>query len=210
MIKNIIFDFDGTIADSINLGIELYNELAEKYGFLKINKEDFEYLRNLSVIEKCKALHVPLFKLPVFGIEFMKNYRQALDSLKTFDGINEVIYELKHKGYRLNIISSNSHENVSEFLKKNGIDLFDSIDCINSIFGKDKAIRSFIKKHSVNKEELVYIGDENRDIDACKVNSIKCIAVSWGVDSIELLKRAGPDFIVSSPPEIIGIVGLNH
>jgi len=208
MIKNIVFDFDGTIVDSIDLAVELYNELAEKYRFLKINKEDFEYLRSLSVIEKCKALHVPLYKLPVFGIEFMRNYRKSLGSLKTFDGINEVIIELKGKGYKLNIISSNSHENVSELLKNNNIDLFDSINCISSIFGKDKAIHNFIKKYSLNREELVYIGDENRDVIACKVNQIKVIAVSWGFDSIELLTRARPDFIVNSPPEIVGLIGL--
>lgn len=206
MVNHVIFDFDGTIVDSLNLAVEIYNDLAEKYRFVKISEEDFKYLGNISIAERSKFLQVPFYRLPIFTREFMHNYRKSIDSLQTFAGMNELILELKQKGFKLSIISSNSAENVGEFLRKNKMDIFDVVNCISNIFGKDKAIRRFINKYNLNRAELIYIGDENRDIEACKLNNIKIIAVSWGIDSVELLEGAKPDYIVDSPAEILQLL----
>jgi hypothetical protein len=71
MIKHVIFDFDGTIVDSISLSIELFNELAIKYKFNKIVNDELEYLRSLSFMERCRAVKVPLYRIPMLGIEII-------------------------------------------------------------------------------------------------------------------------------------------
>jgi len=203
MIKHVIFDFDGTIVDSINLSIELFNELADKYKFNKIVYNQLDYLRSLSFIERCRAVKVPLYKIPALGIEITRNYRKIIGKLRIFEGVDDVIHWLKEQGLELSIISSNSNENVRAFLKKNNIYVFDGIYCNRNLFGKEKIIDRFIKKHNLKRDEVIYIGDEYRDVIACKINEIKVIAVSWGYDPPELLVKAGPDFIVDRPPEII-------
>jgi len=203
MIKHVIFDFDGTIVDSISLSIELFNELADKYKFNKIVYNQLDYLRSLSFIERCRAVKVPLYKIPMLGIEITRNYRKIIGELRIFEGVYEVIHWLKEQGLELSIISSNSNENVKAFLKENNIDVFDGIYCSRNLFGKEKIINRFIKKHNLEKDEVIYIGDEYRDIMACKINDVKVIAVSWGYDPPDMLIKAGPDFIVDSPPEII-------
>ncbi len=206
MIRHIIFDFDGTIADSMNLAVELYNRVADRYKFKIIREEEFAYLSNLSILEKCKYLNVSLVQIPRLGIELNKNYNKAVNSIQVCHGIKELIYELKQQNFKLSIISSNSNENIRKFLVKNNLDVFDGIYSAKNIFGKDKAINSFIRKQHLNKEEIIYIGDEYRDIVACKATNIKIISVTWGFDSFEMISSANPDYIVEKPADIMKIL----
>ena len=210
-IRHVIFDFDGTIADSMKLAVELYNQVADKHKFNKIREEEYEYLRSLSILEKCKFLNVSLLQIPRVGNDLYRSYNRAISSIEVFNGIKEVILDLKEKGFKLSIVSSNSSNNIRKFLANNNLDVFDSIYTAKNIFGKGKAINSFIKKHNLRNEELVYIGDEHRDIVASKENKIKVIAVTWGYDSLAMLTQAKPDFIIEKPSEIAAIIiGQNN
>jgi len=209
-IQHVIFDFDGTIADSMKLAVELFNQAAHKYKFNSIKEEAYEYLSGLSILEKCKALNVSLAFIPKVGVEITRSYHRSIGSIPIIDGMKEVILALKQSGYKLSIISSNAGDNIRKFLINNDLDVFDNIYSANNLFGKDKTINSFIKKNNLRKEELVYIGDELRDIVACNANHIKVIAVTWGgYDSLDMLKKANPDYIVNKPSEIIEIIEAN-
>lgn len=84
---------------------------------------------------------------------------------------------------------------IKEVLQNNDLD----------IFGKHTVINSFIKKHNLNKKDVLYIGDELRDIEACKKSKIKIISVTWGFDSCDLLLSGNPDFVAKTPTDIIEI-----
>lgn len=205
-IKHVVFDFDGTIADSLNLVIELMNQVAGKYKFDPIREEDYEYLRSLTLMERCRAVHISLYQIPRIGLELTKTYSRAINSIKAFAGINEMIIKLKKQDLKLSIISSNTSNNIRKFLNNNNLNYFDSVYSSSNLFGKDKAINSFIKKQHLVKEELIYIGDEHRDIVASQANKIKVIAVSWGADSLKILSKSNPDFIVERPSQIVEII----
>lgn len=206
MIKHIIFDFDGTIADSKDSAVRLLNELAEKHKYQKINKEKLEYLRTLSFVDRCKAINLPLYKIPILKLELTKNYRKIINNLEVIKNIDKIILKLKEAGYGVSIISSNSVDNINLFLNNNNIKIFDNIYSSNNLFGKDKTLSNFLNKYNLNKNEVIYIGDEYRDIVACKRTGIKIIAVAWGYDSMELLLKAIPDFFARKPSEIIDII----
>jgi phosphoglycolate phosphatase len=205
--RHIIFDFDGTIADSMKLSIELFNQAAQKYKFKPISEESIEHLYKLSILDKCKALNVSLTSIPRASMEINRSYNRLISLIPLIKGIKEVILDLKQRGYTLSIISSNAGDNIKKFLAANNIDVFDHIYSAKNLFGKDKAISSFIKKNRIKKEEAVYIGDEIRDVVACKANNIKVIAVAWGgFESLDMLTKADPDFLVNDPAEIFAII----
>lgn len=143
MIKHVIFDFDGTIVESRYLTVELLNELAPKYRLRKIKESEYEHLRSLSIPQRCKAINLPFYKLPMLKMELTQKYRRAAASLETISGIKEVLGKLKAGGMALSIISSNSAENINTFLTHNKINFFDNIISSSGLFGKDKAIKVF-------------------------------------------------------------------
>lgn len=206
MIKYVIFDFDGTLADSQEAVISVYNQLAKKNNFRKMEHKDIEYLRTLTVKERTGYLNVPLYKIPFWANDFYKLYKKAFAKVVLFDGMKEVLVNLQKKGYRLAIISSNSEENIKAFLEKNDIDNIQDIIGSNNIFGKDKSLVKFLKRHDLKKHEVIYVGDEERDISACKKTGVKIICVDWGLDSIELVKKNNPDYIVLKPDDILHAV----
>lgn len=206
MIKDVIFDFDGTIVDSRNLAFKLLNDLAPKYRYHNFSENELEYLRNLSIIERCKALQIPFYKLPLIKLELTQGYHKNIEYLQMVEGIDTAVYKLKEKGCTVSIISSNSINNIMRFLEIKKINIFDSVFSSIDIFGKDKTIISFIKKYNLQKDEVIYIGDEYRDVTACKKIGIKVIAVTWGYDSLDLLIKGEPDFVAKKPRELVEII----
>ncbi|WP_412729292.1 HAD-IA family hydrolase [Cytobacillus praedii] len=204
--KYVIFDFDGTIADSKNVFISAWNKIAEKYHFEKMKLTELENIKKLTIKERCKMLNFPMYKLPIIIPQLYMLYRQSINDLELFDGIKDVLTELNKKGVNTAIISSNSEENIQLFLKRNNIESVKDIICSSHIFGKDKLLSRFLKLKQLDADEVIYVGDEQRDIIACKKTGIKIIWVEWGYDSIEVVQAEEPDYKASSPAEIMQLI----
>jgi phosphoglycolate phosphatase len=208
MIRYAIFDFDGTIADSRNVFLDVYNYMAEKHKFKKIVAGDLESLRRLNILQRCRHLNVPVYKIPFLASELYKHYSSKINDIKIYDGIKELLEHLTLNNIRPVIISSNSEKNIREILEINNIRM-DDVICSNNIFGKDKMISRFLSRKKLMNEEVIYIGDELRDIVACRKCKIKIAWVSWGYDIAETVEEACPDFIVHSTEQLREIL-LKH
>lgn len=204
--KYIIFDFDGTLADSTAVLASAWNTIAQKYKFKGIELKEIESLKKLSIAERSKLFDFPMYKLPMILPQFYRLYRQSLNDVHLYNGMKEVLLEIDKRGYKILIISSNSQENILEFLKMNGIHCVSDVLCSNRIFGKDKVIKKFLKDKSITPSEVLYIGDEQRDISACKKAGVPIIWVGWGYDSIEVIQQEEPDYKVATPQEILNII----
>lgn len=204
--KHIIFDFDGTLADSTAVFASAWNTLAQKYKFKGIELKEIDTLKKLSISERSKLFDFPMYKLPMILPQFYKLYRQSLNDVHLFEGMKEVLIEINKRGYKILIISSNSKENILEFLKMNGIHCVADVLCSNRIFGKDKVMKKFLKEANVDSSNVVYIGDEQRDIVACKKAGIPIIWVEWGYDAKEVVQNEEPEYSVTTPQEILEII----
>ncbi len=204
--KNIIFDFDGTIVDSRDFIIQLYNEIAERDKYEKIDRPRIEYLSTLTIPDRCKKLNVPLYKIPPMLVEVRKKYKKELHKLIIKDGVKELLYSLKDKGFKLGIISSNSRSAIVEFFKGKNIDIFDYVYSTKNLFGKHYTINGYLKQFKIDKNDTIYIGDEVRDIVSCKKAGVKVIAVTWGYDSPKLLTEGEPEYLVDSPKQVLEIL----
>jgi phosphoglycolate phosphatase len=178
MLKAVIFDFDGTLVYSKPLAIQLFNDFADKYGYRKISDDEVEYLSTLSISNRLKALKCPMYKLPMLLIDMKKKYKRDVVTLGSVAGIREALGELKKRGVTIGIISSNCEENIRSFLELNQIDAFDFVFTASNIFGKDKAILRLMKEKGISSSEILYVGDELRDIEACNKIHVPCVAVT--------------------------------
>lgn len=204
--KYVIFDFDGTLVDSQLALLSAWNAVAEKYHFKKVKLEELEDLKKISIKERSKLYNVPLYKLPIIMPYFYQSYKKCIKEITLFKGIKELLIEIKNRGYHIAIISSNSKENIASFLEGNEIEGISTILCSSHIFGKDKVIQKFLKENKLNSAEVIYIGDEQRDIVACKKVGIKIVWVDWGYDAFEVIQGEKPDYIVSKPIEIVDVI----
>ncbi|MBE9093917.1 HAD-IA family hydrolase [Tychonema sp. LEGE 07203] len=206
MTKVIIFDFDGTLADTIDILLSITNRLSAEFGFKPATKEEVAQLSNLTSWQILKYSGISLFKFPLLIRKLRAELRSEISDVQLFPGIKEVLLELKKRGFQLGIITSNSRENVLAALENNNLqDIFTFIYS-GSTFGKHKVINKWLKKEKINPKEVFYVGDEIRDIDAARKTGIKIIAVGWGFNSQEVLALHHPDFLIERPQQLIEIM----
>ncbi len=198
MKKYIVFDFDGTMADTYNNVLDIANDL-KKDGYKEINFKDIREHGFRYLIQKSG---IPLRKIPKFVYQIKSKLKKE-NNIKLFPGILDVFKEL-NKSYNLGIVSSNSEENVKIVLKRYKIEnLFNFIYSDSFLFGKHLVLKRMCKKYKINPDDIIYVGDEDRDIIASKKAKIKIMAVTWGFNSEKLLKKNKPDYLVNSPKEIL-------
>jgi phosphoglycolate phosphatase len=207
LITHVVFDFDGTLVDSKDVLIGMYNRMAEKRRYGKLTAENIGELSDLSIAERCRRLGVPLYMLPWLAFLVVRAYREAVGTIEFIGGMPELLAELKQRGHQLMILSSNGEGNIRAFLKRHGME--DQVAAVfggSSIFGKARKMRALMKQARLRPEQLVYVGDEHRDIEACKEVGVRVIAVRWGTDSESRLRDASPDFIAERPADVAGCV----
>lgn len=205
--KVIIFDFDGTIADSFELVLAISNRLASEFGYSPALPEDVRRLKNLSSREILQQAKVPFFRLPFLLRRLRLELNREISTLNPIPGIKEALQELKQQGHLLGIVTSNSVENVAAFLAVQEMEhLFDFIGSGLTLFGKGKVIQRILKQQRLDPAMVIYVGDETRDIEAARKIQIQVIAVSWGFNSREVLAEQKPDFLISHPSQLIEVV----
>ncbi|MEW9701179.1 HAD-IA family hydrolase [Paenibacillus sp. SI8] len=207
MAKHILFDFDGTLVDSRALLVKLYNEMAVQHRFRIIRDQDLAPLRSLSIYERVERLGVPVLQIPKLAMAGRVRYQENIRTLHIVPGMKEIIARLSAQGVRSSILSSNSAGNIRLFLKHNKLDgSFKEIITAKHLFGKHNSIRKIMKQWGVSPSQIIYVGDELRDIEACKKLGVPIIAVTWGYDAPDLLHSGNPNYLVNSPAELLKIL----
>lgn len=204
--KAILFDFDGTIADSIPWILKEINNHAAEYGFQPISEDKFGALRSSTLPELVKQFNISLFKLPFFIATMRREVKKDIDRMGLCKGMKELLLTLKKRGLRMGVVSSSPRENIESFLKKHDLNIFEFIHSELNIFGKSAAIEGVMREHNMKKEEAFYVGDEIRDIEACKAIELDIISVTWGFNDKAGLRKHGAAHIINRPEEILSLI----
>jgi phosphoglycolate phosphatase-like HAD superfamily hydrolase len=194
----VIFDFDGTIADSQDLMIFAYKQIAINRNIETLDDDKILELRKLSAKEIIKILGVKLWQIPSFIREARFIYSENINLIKPIDEINKLVREIRPLT-KIAIVSTNSASTIKSYLKKIDLDIFDDI-IEAGLFNKSNSINKLIKKYKINKTKAIYIGDEVRDIESSKKSGISCISVAWGMNTIEFLEQ-NTNFKVAKKPQ---------
>jgi phosphoglycolate phosphatase len=200
--RTLIFDFDGTLADTFYIAVGVFRKLARVWHIT--DDAEVERLRSLPAREALRSLGVKWWHLPIIAYHGRKAIHEQRDNVKAFTGIKEVIAELHKRGYRLYIISSNSNKNIEHFLQNNKLtNYFDGYHGGIGAFDKAKAITGFVRRNKLKIEDCWYIGDEVRDIDAATKAGIRYVSVSWGYNNRKALRNAEAKLVVGRPKELL-------
>ena len=204
--KTIIFDFDGTIADTLPQIIKIAMKDTNMYTKTDISTIDINELKDMTITQVFKKFNISIFKIPFIVNKIRNELTKYVDEIKIFPKMKETLEQLKEKDITLGIISSNNEQNIRKFLLNNAIDDFSFIHCEMNIFGKAPVISHAIKKYSLDKKTTLYIGDEVRDIEACRKAGLDIAAVTWGFNSEKVLKKYDPQFLINSPRELFKFI----
>jgi phosphoglycolate phosphatase len=127
---------------------------------------------------------------------------KQIDSIQAFDGIPQIIPDLRSQGYRLGVLTSNSEENVARFLAKQQLEVFDFIKSSSKLLGKGSVLRRIMRETKIKPREILFIGDELRDVEAAQETGVHVAAVTWGYNSRTALEAASPDHILETPEQV--------
>lgn len=200
----IIFDFDGTIADSFDYVADF---LAGEAGLSDLSDTKRQELRGLSMAAMASKLGFHWWDGPKLMFKGRRRLNKSIKDLNSFAGMPELIRKLHAEGHELFVLSSNSTRNLKAFLHKH--DIYQYILQIYGgvgMFSKGPALRKLLKQQNLEIANAVYVGDELRDIEAAQSIGLRAIAVSWGFANRDDLKDAKPAGLADTPEELLRVL----
>lgn len=199
----LIFDFDGTLADSFPRFLEQMRQTGEHFGLRPIDEETLEALRSLGAREIIRYLGIPAWKVPLVA-RFMRRLMAAdLTKTRLFPGMDEMLSRLVESGYQLAIVSSNAEANIRAVLGTESAGRIGAYACGASLFGKAAKFRKVLKLTGVPASQALTIGDEIRDFESAREAGLDFGAVAWGYTKVEALENLRPAFVFRRPEEIL-------
>jgi len=201
--KTLIFDFDGTIADTFEQLLDILDQYSGDFGVELADKRMLEELRSMSAVDIFKKFRIPFFLIPFINNKVKKNLGEKIKNTNPFKDVIDAIKILK-KEYNIGIVTSNAASSVNIFLHKEKIEnLFDFVYSEKNMFGKHKTLNKLIEQNNLDRKSIIYLGDEARDVEACVKANVTIISVGWGFNSEKLLKKVNPNNYVETAKEMI-------
>ncbi|HZW13989.1 MAG TPA: HAD hydrolase-like protein [Noviherbaspirillum sp.] len=183
----VLFDFDGTLADSFPWFLKTINQLADKHGFKRIVQHEVEALRHLSSRDLMAHLGMPLWKLPAVTGDMRRLMTENAAAIPLFDGVRSMLERLAASGITLGVVTSNTEANVRAILGDTYVPLVRHFECGASMFGKKAKFRKLVKAAGVAPGRILCVGDEIRDAQAASEAGLDFAAVGWGYTNPDAL-----------------------
>ena len=201
----IIFDFDGTIADSFADAVEIFFELNGHEGH--VPPAELKRLRGLSLWHAAEELQVRPWKLPYILMRGRRRMARRINHIKLHPGVAELIHQLYDGHHQLFIMSSNSKRNINHFLRRYGlVDQFTAVYGGAGIWNKARFLRRIVKRNRLPAADTWYIADEVRDILAAHEAGLPVVAVGWGYNTADSLQQHNPTALATKPGDIVRLI----
>ncbi len=156
----IAFDFDGTLADSLDCFLAALTEASRMHGFRDATPELRPALRGMSAREIIRALEVPMWKVPSVTIDMRRLMRPRIAHVKLFPGVDATFDALVARGIRIAIATSNTEDIVRDRLGPHASRCVDTFACGIPLFGKARRLRALVREAGMQPDDVLYVGDE--------------------------------------------------
>lgn len=199
--KLVIFDFDGTLADSFPWFCRILNDVADRFGFRRTEQHEIDALRTMGARDLMRHFGIPAWKMPFIAHHVRKRKARELGETRLFDGIDRMLRELSDAGIALALVTSNSESNARAILGESAR-LIRTYECGVSMFGKAARFRKVLRRTGMAAHDAICVGDEIRDLEAAQKQGIAFAAVTWGYTTAEALIARSPTAVLHSVDEI--------
>lgn len=212
MYKTFIFDLDGTLLDTIGDLAASVNYALRTNGMPEHSTDDVRRFVGNGVRLLMERAVPDGAANPLFDdafADFRQHYMvHSLDTTRPYDGIPEILAELKSRGCRLAVVSNKFMSATQELIRH----FFP--DTIEVAIGEHEAegirkkpapdtVFAALKQLGVGKEDAVYVGDSDVDILTARNSGLPCISVLWGFRDRDFLIQHGAKTLISAPHELL-------
>ncbi|MBO0953215.1 HAD hydrolase-like protein [Fibrella forsythiae] len=202
----VIFDFDGTLADSFPYFLKTINTLALTYHFPPIQPGQIEQARGMEARQLMRAARLPAWKIPLMARDFIRLMATDIHQIQLFEGVAPLLEELHHRGVQLAIVSSNSEANIREVLGSKTAGLIGYYGCGTSLFGKQHKFKRAMAHWGLGPHQVLCVGDEVRDSQAAAKANMAFGAVTWGYARADVLAAQPGIFLFKRLDDICQLV----
>lgn len=205
MLRNLLLDWSGTLADDMPPVIGATNHVLELYGRPALSREEFRRHFRLPFSEFYEEFlpDVPMDELEEL---FHRRFVEIQDNVTPLPGLLEFLEFCRATGRRLFLLSSVRTEHFAVQAGRLGVAHYFE-HAYAGIRDKRAKIGEILQDHGLNREETAFVGDMIHDIETARHGGVMSIAVLTGYDSIEKLTPARPDVVVSSLHELRRLLG---
>jgi phosphoglycolate phosphatase len=196
----IIFDLDGTLADSFAFFVSVHNQLADRHGFRRIAPAEIDALRGRSARDVMRHVRLPRWKLPWVARSFVRLMRAA--DIPLFAGVGPMLQQLERSGAALALVSSNAADNCRRILGDAHWQRLVHVECGASILGKRRRIARVLRATGIEPARAIYVGDQITDAEAARAAGVAFGAVAWGYATRASLERLQPAHLFDAVEEL--------
>lgn len=201
----IIFDWDGTLMDSVGLIVDAMRYAAEKHG-LTVTDEATKSIIGIALVDAFPMLFPnDSDKYDELLATYSEYYVKHCDNDKLFDGIKELIQALQAQGKTLAIATGKKRKGLERVLPNSGIQaFFTTTKTADETAGKPNPLmlEQILVETSTRIEDAVFIGDSIHDIRMANAIQMDSIAVSYGCEKADVLAKENPTLIVDSVEQL--------
>ena len=194
--KYVLWDFNGTIVNDVNICLSIINELLEEEGKEKISLEKYRAIFTFPVIEYYKRVGIISCddEFEEYAHKWMNRYYELEKEAVLFEDSIPTFEAIKAMGIHQGVLSASRIDQLTRMLKQFSVDSYmNDILGISDIYAASKVHigKEFIEKTHLNPSDFVMLGDTLHDYEVAREMGIDCILIAQGHQSFEVLKTSG-------------------
>ena len=197
----VIFDFDGTLADTLPWVLGAMDDVADRFKFRRVREGELDELRHCHAREVMRRLGIPRWKLPMIARYVRDRMAEDIDQIQMFPGAGEMIDQLADAGIKMAVVSANGEATIRRVLGARA-QRITAVSAGVSLFGKRGKLVRMSRMAEVEAARTLVIGDEIRDLNAARSARMAFGAVAWGLTRPDALTVGDPDAVFHQMADI--------
>lgn len=212
--KVVIFDWDGTLVDSVEHIAESLHQAATDLGYPAREREAYRDIIGLGMVEALEKLYPGISREQMNSIR--EGYARYFFSKVTtpqnvFAGMADVVSDIRGAGLGCSVATGKSRRGLDVALVSSGLgEHFDITRCADETRSKPdpRMLEEIVRFYNIDPSEAVMIGDTRYDLDMAQRIGMPSIGVEWGVHKRDVLAEYSPHAVVDTVADLRRVLGL--